>query len=299
MISATPAARPSEKTHTIAGLLTEGRRTLRHLSHADAGLEAEILLCLTLSKRREYLFSWPDMTVSGTGVKRYRSCLHRRADGWPIAYLTGQREFWSLSLQVDRHTLIPRHETETLVEVVLNRLAAGRSARVADIGCGCGAIAFAIAHARPHCDVSATDHCEKALRTAKANLKTLALSNVTFFTGDWLHPLSGQRFDWIVSNPPYLSASDPHLTRDDLRFEPRQALVSDSEDGTACLRKLIRDAPSFLVANGILALEHGCNQGEAVRRCFAHHRYRKVETYQDLSGHERVTLGVAPVVHDD
>ena len=285
------------QTQTVASLLSEGRHLLRQQGGTSADLEAQILLCLSLSKPRVYVFSWPETIVPEAETWLYRSYLRWRVHGWPITYLTGQREFWSLPLQVNQHTLIPRHETETLVEAVLNRLPMEYKARIADIGCGCGAVSFAIAHSRPHCDILATDHCEKALQVARTNRKRLALKNVTLASGDWFEPLAGQRFDWIVSNPPYLAASDPHLTRGDLRFEPYHALVSDTEKGTDCLKLLIDQAPSFLTPDGVLAVEHGYDQGGTVRDFFSRHHYRDIETYQDLDRHERVTLGIAPSQH--
>jgi release factor glutamine methyltransferase len=209
--------------------------------------------------------------------------------GEPIAYLTGVREFWSLPLQVTPDVLIPRPETELLVEIALEFIPRDASWRVADLGTGSGAVALAIAHERPSCEIHATDCSEAALRVARLNVGTLAPGRVQLHQGSWLDPLTGS-FRVVVSNPPYVAEDDPHLAAGDCRFEPREALTP-GPDGLAAIRRLAHEALPRLEPGGLLAFEHGYDQGSAARVILDELGYRHIETRPDLEGRERVTTG--------
>lgn len=218
----------------------------------------------------------------------------RRMAGEPIAYLIGMRGFWSLDLQVNAATLIPRADTETLVAAALELLEPYQSPRVLDLGTGSGAIALAIASECPQAAVIATDRSVEALEIAFANATTLGLHNVAFLNGSWFAALPEHSisFDVIVSNPPYIRSDDPHLEQGDLRFEPITALASGS-DGLDDLRQIIAGATAYLNAGGWLLVEHGYDQGEAVRTLFAQSNYTEIETRRDFGDNDRITLGQA------
>jgi release factor glutamine methyltransferase len=272
---------------TVGGLLARARE---RLAGADsASLDAEVLLCHVLERPRAWLFAHRDDTVDENDRNRFEAQLERRAAGEPVAYLVGFREFWSLSFEVTPDVLIPRPETELLVEAALERLPTDQAARVADLGTGSGAIAIAIAHQRPLCDVHATEVEEAALAVARRNGEQLVAGRVAFHRGSWLEPLSG-RFDVVVSNPPYVAADDPHLSEGDCRYEPAGALTPGG-DGLAAIKEIASSALNYLEHGGWLVLEHGYEQGAAVRAVLEEHGYRAIETLQDLAGLDRVTLG--------
>jgi len=252
-------------------------------------LDAEVLLCELLSCNRAGLVVRAGDTLSAEIALRYASLLERRRLGEPVAYLTGRREFWSLDLGVSPAVLIPRPDTELLVEWALQRLGGLKAPAVADLGTGSGAIALAIARERRDARVVATDQSEDALAQARHNAHALGLERVEFRAGDWLAPLAGERYDLIASNPPYIAESDPHLAA--LRYEPRRALTA-GPDGLADLRRIAMEARTHLEPGGVLLLEHGAEQGGAVRALLAEHGYSQVETRRDLNGLERATLGV-------
>ncbi|HET7921356.1 MAG TPA: peptide chain release factor N(5)-glutamine methyltransferase, partial [Gammaproteobacteria bacterium] len=213
-----------------------------------------------------------------------------RCVGQPLAYLTGMREFWSLPLKLTRDTLVPRPETELLVQAALTCVPADAAWRLADLGTGSGAIALALASERLLCRVTATDASTRALDVARENAARLGLGNVEFRRGDWYAALPATRYHLIASNPPYVRAADPHLQQGDLRFEPWRALAGGA-DGMQALRQIIAGAPAWLVAGGWLLLEHGFDQAEAVRELLAAQGFSEISSRQDLSGHVRVTLG--------
>ncbi|HET7299137.1 MAG TPA: peptide chain release factor N(5)-glutamine methyltransferase [Oleiagrimonas sp.] len=262
----------------------------RALPGDEARNEAEILLGHALGVSRAWLFAHARDDVAETQRQAYAAWVERRAKGEPVAYLTGRRGFWTLDLEVTPATLIPRPETETLVEQALVRLPADMACMVADLGTGSGAIALAIASERPGAQVVATDASGEALVVARGNAVRLGLRNVEFLQGDWLAPLSGRRFGMIISNPPYIKADDAHLTQGDLRFEPPAALASGA-DGLDAIRSIVRHAPSHLQPGGWLLLEHGWNQGEAVRALLREAGYAGIFTATDLEGRDRVTVG--------
>jgi release factor glutamine methyltransferase len=253
--------------------------------------DAELLLAHVLDRPRSWLYAHGDAALDATAVTRFEALLARRAQGEPVAYLTGRRGFWRFELAVTPATLIPRPETELLVELALARLPAERALRVADLGTGSGAIALALAFERPRAQVVATDASPDALAVARGNAAALGLANVAFRQGDWFAPLAGERFDLVASNPPYIAAGDPHLA--ELRFEPAAALASGA-DGLDAIRAIVRDAPAHLQPGGWLLLEHGPDQGAAVRALLHAAGLVAVATERDLERRERVTLGRRP-----
>jgi len=245
------------------------------------------------SRSRTWLYTWGDSECPTWEHARFDALVAARAQGQPVAYLTGEREFWGLSLATSPSTLIPRPDTETLVDVVLAR-AKALSGRLLDLGTGTGAIALAFASERPMWQVIGVDVRPEAVSLATHNAQTLHIANATFLLSDWFAslgvPPDGDAFDIIVSNPPYIAADDPHLSEGDVRFEPRSALVAEG-DGMADLMHLIIAAQAFLSPGGWLALEHGYQQAACVRQALMQAGYQNVESVQDIGGHERVTLG--------
>lgn len=263
---------------------------LRQASDRIEPTEARLLLAHALGRTDAWLYAHDDEPVDDASARRFAALVEARAGGEPIAYLTGRRGFWTLELEVNANTLIPRPETELLVELALSRLAAGSSSRVADLGTGSGAIALAIAKERPHARVMATDASEGALVVATRNAESNAIPNVEFRHGDWFAPLLGERFDLIASNPPYIADGDPHLQQGDLRFEPATAL-SSGRDGLDDIRDIVAHAGRHLVKGGWLLLEHGLQQGAAIRALFAEAGFSEIATERDLEMRDRVTLG--------
>lgn len=259
------------------------------LSGDSARLDAEVLLAHILEKPRSYLYAWPEVDVDAAATDMYRECLQRRARGEPVAYLTGCRDFWSLPLQVNRHTLIPRPATETLIEWSLE-LNLPEAARVVDLGTGSGAIALALAHERHRWKLIATDSSAEALAVAEANAVSLGIQNVAFIRSCWLASVDADDLDMIVSNPPYIAESDPHLDEGDVSFEPRSALVS-GRDGLVDVQKICATAGAHLIAGGWLLLEHGATQDRAVRELLEASGFGEVGTRRDLDGLPRVSGG--------
>lgn len=236
---------------------------------------------------RAQLITHADRLLTPEQETRLRALIERRVRGEPVAYLTGRREFWSLELAVTPAVLIPRPETELLVEQALARIPADAESTIADLGTGSGAIALAIARERPRCRVIATDASPAALDVARENARRLGIGNVEFHSGEWFTPLAGLRFHLIVSNPPYVAEGDPHLDQGDLRFEPRAALVAGA-DGLDAIRRLIHEAPAYLRPGGWLLLEHGAEQGPAVEQLFLARNAAVVISECDLAGHRRL-----------
>ena len=255
----------------------------------SARRDAEILLCHCLGKTRSWLYTWPESEVVSADVARFDTLMARRESGEPVAYLTGQREFWSLQLTVNEHTLIPRPETETLVEWALELPLPG-DARALDLGTGSGAIALAVASERPSWQVTAVDRSAAALAVARTNARRTGLQRVACLQSDWYQALAGQRFNLLLSNPPYVDPDDLHLRQGDLRFEPREALVAE-RGGVADLEALVGGAPSHLLCGGWLLLEHGFTQGEEVRALLRDRGFSAVSTRADIAGQERISGG--------
>ncbi len=273
--------------HRLDALLRDARARID-------GVDAEFLLAHVLGKPRGWLFAHRDDPADGEAAAAFAALVRRREAGEPVAYLTGHRGFWRFDLAVTPATLIPRPETELLVEQALARLPGGSGARVADLGTGSGAIAIALAHERPRATVVATDASAAALDVAQANAQRLGLVNIRFVQGDWFAPLRGERFALIASNPPYIALGDPHLGEGDLRFEPAAALGSGT-DGLDAIRRIVAAAPAHLEPGGWLLLEHGWDQGDAVRALLVAAGFADVATVRDLEDRDRVSLGRKPV----
>lgn len=253
----------------------------------SADLDGQVLLCHVLDKPRSYLFTWPERELDVAQQRRFLALLGRRAAGEPVAHLTGEREFFGRAFRVTADTLIPRPDTETLVEVALS-LPLPVRARVVDLGTGTGAIGITLALEQPQWTVSLVDLSEAALTVARQNARQLG-ADVMLIQGSWLGACEGL-FDLIVSNPPYIDPDDEHLARGDVRFEPRSALVAEQR-GLADLTTIIQQSTQRLVAGGWLLLEHGYDQGEAVRALMDEAGFAQVRTEPDLGGNHRATLG--------
>ena len=264
------------------------------LQGPDAALEAEWLLAAALERPRSWLYAHAEAVPDPAGAARFEALLVRRAAGEPVAYLLGRRGFWTLELEVGPECLIPRPETELLLEQALLRMPPDAALAAADLGTGSGALALAMAGARPRARITATDASMSALRCARANAQRLGLADrIGFAAGDWCAALGAARFRVIVANPPYLAEGDPHLLEGDLRFEPRMALVAGT-DGLEALRTITACAPVHLEPGGWLLLEHGAGQGPAVRALLTARGFAQVCSVPDLQAHERVTLGQWP-----
>lgn len=256
--------------------------------------DATLLLLHVLERSHAWLYAHGDTRLAPVRAERFEALVARRAEGEPVAYLTGRRGFWTLDLTVTPDTLIPRPETELLVEQALERLPPGRSLRVADLGTGSGAVALAIASERPLARVIATDRSRGALEVARANARRHGLEGrVEFRQGDWCAPLAGERCDLVASNPPYIAEADPHLAQGDLRHEPPGALAS-GVDGLDAIRILVASVPAHLDPGGWLLLEHGHDQGAAVRALLEAGGFVDVATVRDLEDRDRVSLGRIP-----
>ena len=281
---------------TVGTLLAEGVRRLQEVlaSEPDATLEldAQLLLAHALRISRTRVHSHPEQTAQGPAAQRFRALIARRAAGEPVAYLLERKAFWTLELTVNSAVLVPRPETELLVERAL-ALRSEACASAVDLGTGSGAIALALAHERPHWRVSATDISSAALSVARANAVALGLERVAFAQGSWFAALPARRFDLVVSNPPYVAADDAALAA--LVHEPRRALTP-GPDALACLREIVDEAPRFLEGGGWLLLEHGAEQGSQVAGALRARGFVTVRTHRDLAGHERVTEGQWPEI---
>lgn len=258
-----------------------------------ARLEAEILLAHALGESRTWLRTWPERTPSAGQQSAFQQFLNRRCTGEPIAYILGQRAFRDFELEVTPDTLIPRPETEQLVELALQKIPSGAQWQLADPGTGSGAIAIALAKERPRCHIIATDSSAAALEVARNNAARQHISNIEFRHGAWFAPLIAHRFQLIATNPPYVAEQDPHLHQGDLRFEPREALISGA-DGLDDIRHIIRLAPEHLVPGGWLIMEHGFDQGDAVVHLLNQRGFCQAACQTDYAGNDRISVGQWP-----
>ncbi len=271
------------KINSIASILAHAKTKI------DA-IDAEALLAHILEKDRSYFRTWPEREIEKCPLKQFQQLVNRRVNGEPLAYLTGWREFWSLLLQVSPATLIPRPETEQLVEQALNRIPTEAHWHIADLGTGSGAIALAIASERPNCHVVATDISADALAVAQANAQRLDINNITFRQGNWHTALNTEKqFQLIASNPPYIDANDKHLQHDGLPHEPQNALTPGS-DGLTAIRIIIKQMKNHLCQPGWILLEHGYNQGQAVRDLLNQQNYSETHTLKDPGNNERLSI---------
>jgi release factor glutamine methyltransferase len=267
------------------------KRSEELLSVSDsAELDIQILLAYCVAQSRTFLMTWPERELTATQLSAFDDLVERRKEGEPIAYLIEQQGFWSLDLRVLPTTLIPRPETELLVEQALAFLSAKPQSEVLDLGTGTGAIALAMAKELPEAKVLGVDINHASIALAKDNAARNNIVNVSFKQSSWYTELAGL-FDLIISNPPYIRTDDPHLSQGDVRFEPVRALVAGT-DGLADLRIIIREAPVYLQAGGALMVEHGYDQKHAVSQLFKQSQFVDVSCYQDLAGQDRITVGI-------
>ncbi|MDO8844566.1 MAG: peptide chain release factor N(5)-glutamine methyltransferase [Methylicorpusculum sp.] len=274
---------------TIKNLLIKGIQTL--LPEVDSPqLEAEILLSLTLGKNRSYLKAWPEREVSGEQADCFDHLVGKRSEGIPIAYLTGQREFWSRDFAVNPDVLIPRPETELLIEVALTLIPQIQPFNVIDLGTGSGIIAITLAAERPLIEVTAVDASCGALKVAQSNARTHQTENITFIQSHWFDQIKDRAFDLVVSNPPYIAPEDPHLLTGDVRFEPQNALIAANR-GLGDIEQIAGNARKHLQPQGHLLIEHGYNQHNEVQTIFREFHFQNIQTFRDLSGHPRLTYG--------
>jgi release factor glutamine methyltransferase len=274
---------------SIADLLAIAKKALTNVSTTPT-LDADLLLSALLNKPRSYLYAHHNEKIAATKTKLFMQFIHRRHSGEAVAYIIGKKEFWSLQFIVNKNTLIPRPETELLVEIILQQFANAAKITLADLGTGCGAIALALAQERPYWHIIATDKSEQALQIAQQNAQQFNLNNVEFRCGNWCAVLEDNAFDVIVSNPPYIDSADEYL-QGDIAHEPATALIA-ADSGLADLHEIIKNASNKLKPNGLLLLEHGYQQSQKVCDLLHKYGYHQVKSYKDLAGHCRATQGL-------
>ena len=284
---------PAPTAPRVGDCLASAAVALARLPQTTPRLEAELLLVEATGWTRTRLVAWPEQVLDAEAAERFDALLARRLAGEPLAYIRGKQAFWTLDLRVTPDTLIPRPETELLVEIALEQPDPDWPRRVADLGTGSGAVAAAVASERPTWSLIATDRSAAALAVAWGNFRDLGMAHVATVRADWLAPFGPISLDMVLSNPPYVAAGDPHLSQGDLPFEPPAALAS-GPDGLDAIRRIASQVCRCLKPGGLLALEHGFDQGEAIRALLHAAGLVGVETRRDLSGHERVTFGLAP-----
>jgi release factor glutamine methyltransferase len=275
--------------HNIKSVLTEACSTLKSISDS-ALLDAEVLLCQTLNQPRSHLRAWPDKLIQPEQLAAFRALIEQRQRGTPIAYITGNREFWSRDFQVTPDVLIPRPDTELLIELSLKLVPADEPVKIIDLGTGSGIIAITLAAELPRAQISATDLSLAALHIARLNANKHHVCNIAFYHSDWFADIPETKFNLIISNPPYIAEDDSHLEQGDVRFEPQSAL-SAPEQGLADIRIIAEHARNYLEPGGHLLIEHGYNQQQQVQALFTNLHYDNVQNYKDLSGQPRVTYG--------
>jgi len=274
---------------TIKTLLAQATKELTATSDSPT-LDAEVLLCQVLDKSRSYLRAWCEQTISDGQQRQFQQLWQQRCQGHPIAYLTGRREFWSREFFITTDVLIPRPETELLIEVSLQLIPTHTAWNIIDLGTGSGIIAITLAAERPKAQFTAVDFNLKALQIAEQNAIRHQTDNVQFLHSNWFNTIPKQRFNLIISNPPYIAENDRHLQQADLRFEPESALVASGQ-GLDDIKTIVKTAKHWLTDDGHLLIEHGYDQEAAVQAIFTSCAYREVQTYRDLSGQPRATYG--------
>jgi len=281
---------------TVTELLQKAEQSIRNSGceacpeEQSARLDAEILFCDVMQFNRSRIYSHPEQIIPDDKSALFQSLIEQRQQGHPIAHLTGKKEFWSIELAINEDTLIPRPETELLVETALQIIPDDAIFNIIDLGTGSGAIAIAIASERPNCKIIATDININALTMAKKNAETHQLKNIQFYLSDWYQNIPLQSFDLILSNPPYVKQDDEHLSQGDVRFEPELALVAGT-DGMQAINIILENAKSYLASDAYLMLEHGHDQKQLVQEAFLKHDFKQLKTFQDLSGQDRMTMG--------
>ncbi len=254
----------------------------------SAQLDAEVLLCHVIDKSRSHLRAWPEKQLSGDQQSQFDQLLSLRELGQPIAYLVAKKEFWSREFSVSNDVLIPRPDTELLIELALEQTQNINTPQLLDLGTGSGIIGITLAAEQPNSTIIASDICEKALDIAKHNAKTHHVDNITFIQSNWFEHIPKRTFDIILSNPPYIANNDHHLKQGDVRFEPKHALIADN-NGLGDIENIIQHAPHYLKMNGQIFIEHGFDQATAVQLIFKHYEFHQIKTYDDLAGNPRVT----------
>ena len=279
--------------NTIANLISQGQELLQPVSDS-AKLDVEILLSFVLDKDRSYLLTWPEKQLSDEQCHSFLQLLASRLKGEPIAYLTGMKEFWSLPLKVSKATLIPRPDTETLIELVLEQFGQKENVSCLDLGTGTGAIALALASEKATWIIDAVDFSSDAVQLARTNANNCQLAHVNIFQSDWFAQIDDfKKYDLIVSNPPYIDSEDINLEQGDVRFEPSSALIAEDK-GLADIKHIAKTSCAFLNSQGQLFLEHGYEQGAAVREILLNNGFENAQTAQDLNGHDRITWAIFP-----
>lgn len=272
---------------TVAQAIAWATQTLQNTSDSPK-LDAEVLLLHVIDKPKSYLFTWPEAELNDVQLSTFKKLIAEREIGHPVAHLAGVREFWSLELEVNNSTLIPRPDTETLVEKALS-LDLPADTKMLDLGTGTGAIALSLASEQPNWLITAVDYSEQAVALARRNQQKLELNNVTVMQSDWFSAVPNQQFDLIVSNPPYIDELDEHLSQGDVRFEPKSALVAP-DNGMADIKLIIEQARQYLAPNGYLLIEHGYQQALLLQEFFAQMAYSNILTIKDMAGCDRVTM---------
>ena len=274
---------------SLSQLIKNSEKQLNPVSDS-ARLDIELLLCSVLKKDRTFLHAWPDHELTKDQFNSFQQLLEQRLQGKPIAHILGERGFWSLNLKVTTDTLIPRPDTERLVELALECIPEKSEWNILDLGTGTGAIALSFAKERPRCLITATDQSQSALDVAKQNAESNNISNIKFIQSDWFTNLEKQQFDIIVSNPPYIKENDPHLKQGDVRFEPLSALTS-GEEGLNDIRTIIKFSQQYLSENGVLLIEHGYDQADLVCDLLKAANFTKVSNFKDYNDNPRVSIG--------
>lgn len=283
------STKPNYKTYTIKEALAQALSVLGNPELHR--IDCEILLAFVLNKPRTYLYTHPEQVVSDAALVQFKELIAKRLQGIPIAYLVGTREFWSLPLKVTEATLIPRPETELIVELTLKLLHSVEKAKILDLGTGSGAIALALAHEKPTWDITACDNSTEAIQVAQYNANNLQLTHIQFILSDWFTRIPAEKkFHAIVANPPYIASDDPHLYQGDLRYEPPTAL-SSGDNGLEALKQIIKQSLVRLEKNGLLLVEHGYLQKDAVGVLLHDYGYEEIHCWQDCQGNDRVSGG--------